>query len=165
MKPFKLSIIGLLFATSVSADVNELSQAELRDAIADNRAIPTRSLVAGVERFTGGEVLDIRAFLDGAEVVYRILYRGEDGAVDTILVNGGNGRAVSADSDVALAIAGYVGANPGNGNGNAFGLSNQNGVGNGRNNGNNGRGNDNRGGNGNGNGGGNGNGNGNGRNK
>ena len=151
MKPLIITIFGAFLATSAYADVQELSRSELRAAIAEERAIPTRSLVAGVENYTGGEVIDVRAFIDGTDLIYRILYRGDDDVVGTLLVDGKTGRAVGSASDVGQAIAEYVGANPGQGN--AFGLANgPNGVGNGRNNGNNGRGNNNSGGNGNGNG-------------
>ena len=155
MKPLYIAIAGAFCSTFAFADVAELSQAQLRAAIAEDRAIPTRSLVSGVENFTGGEVVDIRAFIEGTDLIYRILYRGEDGAVEMILVDGQTGRAVGSASEAGQAIAEYVSANPGQGN--AFGRS---GLGNGQNNGNNGRGNNNRGGNGNGNSGGNGNGNG-----
>lgn len=146
MKPLVIAISAILFATSAVADVSELSQSELRAAVAADRAIPTRSLVAGVESFTGGQVVDIRAFLEDQQtLIYRILYRGPNGEVEMLLVDGGTGRQVASASDVGQAIAAYVGANPGNGN--AFGRDNNrgNGLGNGRNNGNNGR-NDNRGG-------------------
>ena len=149
MKPLVIAISAILLATSASADVTELSQSDLRAAIAADRAIPTRSLVSGVENFTGGEVLDIRAFIEGQETfIYRILYRGPDGDVQMLLVDGGTGRQVASASSVGQSIAAFVGANPGNGqgNGNAFGRANRgNGLGNGRNNGNNG-GNNNRGG-------------------
>lgn len=156
MKPLVLAISAMLFAAPAVADVAELSQSELRAAVAADRAIATRSLVAGVESFTGGQVVDIRAFLEDQEtLIYRILYRGPNGEVEMLLVDGGTGRQVASASDVGQAIAAYVGANPGNGNGNAFGHGNNrgNGLGNGRNNGNNGR-NDNRGGGGSSNGGG-----------
>lgn len=142
MKPLVIAISAILFATSAVADVSELSQSELRAAVAADLAIPTRSLVAGVESFTGGQVVDIRAFLEDQQtLIFRILYRGPNGEVEMLLVDGGTGRQVASASDVGQAIAAYVGANPGKRN--AFG---RNGLGNGRNNGNNGR-NDNRGGN------------------
>ena len=148
MKSLIIAIVGILLASSAAADVSELSQAELRSAVAENRAIPSRSLVAGVENYTGGEVVDIRAFIEGTELIYRILYRGGDGAVGMLLIDGGTGRAVGSASEVGQAIAAYVGANPGRGN--AFGRNNnngnRNGIGNGRNNSNNGSSNSNRGG-------------------
>jgi hypothetical protein len=155
-----------MVSSAAFAEVTELSQAELRAAVAEDRGLSTRALVRGVENFTGGEVVDIRAFMDGSNLVYRILYVGTGGEIETILVDGASGRVVTASSEVAQSIAAYVRVNPGVGKGNAFGLSNQgNGVGNA--NANAGRGNNNRGGNGRGGGNGNGNsgGNGNGRNR
>jgi hypothetical protein len=168
MKLLSTTLLGLLVATSVFAQVSELSQAELRAAVAEERGIATRTLVRGVEHFTGGEVVDIRAFRDGSMLVYRILYVGTGGEIETILVDGATGRAVPETSAVGRTITQYVSANPGVGNGNAFGQSRH---GSGAMNANAGAGNNTRGGNGrgggngNGNSGGNGGGNGNGRNR
>ena len=161
MKRYAFALMVALTTTSAQAEVRELSQAELRAAVAEERAIPTRNLVRGVEQFTGGDVLDIRAFLTDENVTYRILYRAESGAIDTIMVNGATGRQVNPNSIVGQTVLAVAGSNPGNGNGNAFGVGNSNGdngVGNNNGSGNNRNGNRNGRGNGSG-----GNGNGNGR--
>lgn len=81
------------------AEIAELSQAELRRAVADSGAISTRRLIAGVEDYTGGTVVDIRAFDVDGVVIYRIIVRLDDGQVSALMVDGTTGRAVSADSD------------------------------------------------------------------
>lgn len=156
-----ITIIAILISVLpglAMADIKELSQAELRAAVAERGAISTRSLISGVEDFTGGSVLDIRAFDVDGVVTYRIVVSQDDGQVSTLMVDGATGRAVSATSavgkQVVLLSAATEGtpqlSNNGNGRGNA------NGRGNGRGNGNSG---------GNGNGGGNGGGGGGGKNK
>lgn len=144
MKFLSICVFGLIVSTSAFAEVSELSQAELRAAVAQERGISTRALVRGVENYTGGEVVDMRAFMDGTTLVYRILYVGTGGGIETILVDGATGREVTASSAVGQSIAQFISANPGGGNGNAFGRSSQ---GNSAANANAGRGNNNSGGN------------------
>ncbi|WP_439153821.1 PepSY domain-containing protein [Yoonia sp.] len=81
------------------AEIAEMSQAELRRAVAESGAISTRRLIAGVEDYTGGVVVDIRAFNVDGVVVYRIVVRQDDGQISTLMVDGNTGRAVSANSD------------------------------------------------------------------
>jgi len=112
MKTGTLLLLTLLWANTATAEVRELSQADLRLAVAENRAIRTRSLIAGVERFTGGDILDIRAFADGDSVTYRVLYRDGNGAIATLMVDGDTGRAVNPNSEEGQSVLNFASANP-----------------------------------------------------
>jgi hypothetical protein len=112
MKAGTLLLLTLLWANTVTAEVRELSQADLRLAVAENRAIRSIALIAGVERFTGGDILDIRAFAQGNAVTYRILYRDEAGAIATLMVDGETGRAANPGSDEGRSVLSFANANP-----------------------------------------------------
>lgn len=155
MRILSIAYVLATLPMTLAAEVSEMSQAELRSAISESRAIPTRSLIGGVENYTGGEVVDIRAFVSDGAVLYRILYRDTDSQIRSLLVDGASGRAVNPASGVGQEVVSYVNTNPGNGlalgrQGGNNGQANSRGRDN-----NNGRGNSggsNRGGNGNGNG-------------
>lgn len=125
-----------------------MSQAELRAAVAANGAIPTRRLISGVEDFTGGSVVEIRAFEVDGLVTYRIIVRHDNGQVGTIMVDASSGRQVSADSETGRQIALLATAssgtpqisNSGRGNNNNNGRGSSDGRGNGRDNSGNGNG-------------------------
>lgn len=107
--------LGLAPAVA-SAEVVEMTQAELRHAVEQDRAIPTRALIGRIEDFTGGQVVDIRAFLDGSEVVYRILYLDDGGALGTVLMDGSTGLPVAPDTRIGEAIGRFVETRPAQGN-------------------------------------------------
>jgi uncharacterized membrane protein YgcG len=112
MKAGTLLLLTLLWANTVTAEVRELSQADLRLAVAENRAIRSIALIAGVERFTGGDILDIPAFAQCNAVTYRILYRDDAGAIATLMVDGDTGRAVNLSSDKGQSVLSFASANP-----------------------------------------------------
>ena len=107
MKKFALFFVALLWANSAVADVSELSQADLRAAVAEDRAIQSRTLISSVERFTGGEVIDIRAFVLEGVVTYRILFRNAAGEIGTLMVDGSTGRAVNPNSELRSRAIGF----------------------------------------------------------
>ncbi|MFG5384771.1 hypothetical protein [Yoonia sp. R2-816] len=150
------------------ADIQELSQTELRSVVASSDVIATSRLINGVERYTGGQVVEVRAFLVDGILAYRALVRQPDGQLGTIMVDGSTGHAITPTSragrqvtELSRTPSAVTTAKESNGNGRntSSGLlnrGNSNGGGNG--NGNNGNGNGNGGGSGsgsNGNGGGN----------
>lgn len=147
MKIFAIFALSICAASAAMADMREMSQAELRGEVAANRAISTRNLIVGVENFTGGEVVEIRAFANDGIVIYRILFQKDDGSVDSVIVDGVSGTSVSPNSTVgqqvsslasASSAAGTVSINANN-QGRSTGVGNRN-NGN-RNNGNGGNGN------------------------
>lgn len=95
------------------AEIKEMSQAELRAAVADNEAIPTRRLISGVENFVGGNVVEIRAFEVDGQVTYRIIIRHDNGQVGRIIVDAGSGREMRAESEVGRQIASLATASSG----------------------------------------------------
>ncbi len=153
------------------ADIQELSQTELRSVVASSDVIATSRLINGVERYTGGQVVEVRAFLVDGILAYRALVRQPDGQLGTIMVDGSTGHAITPTSragrqvtELSRTPSAVTTAKESNGNGrntssgllNRGNSGNSNGGGNG--NGNNGNGNGNGGGSGsgsNGNGGGN----------
>ncbi len=112
MKAGNLFLLALLWTSPAAAEVRELSQADLRLAVAEDRAIRTRTLIAGVEKFTGGDVLDIRAFARDAAVTYRILYRDKVGEIATLMVDGATGRAINPSSDEGQSVLNYTSTTP-----------------------------------------------------
>jgi hypothetical protein len=104
--------VALLVAGQAMADLQELSQTELRNAVGESRAIRTHVLITGVERFTGGSVVDIRAFENNGAIIYRVLYRGDDKSIHTLMVDGETGRSVSPESDEGSAVLRFATANP-----------------------------------------------------
>lgn len=90
------------------ADVRELTRADLRQAIADDQAIASHRLIKGVEDYTGGSVVNVRAFeLDGA-VTYRILVKQDDGALGAIMLEGDSGRVVMPSTEVGISVSAYA---------------------------------------------------------
>lgn len=94
-----LTSLALLPASASLADARELSQSELRAVVSVRDAIPTRRLISGVEDDTGGEVVEMRAFMFEENLTYRVLFRMEDGHLGAILVDGETGHAVDDESD------------------------------------------------------------------
>lgn len=109
-----------------------MSQAELRRAVADQGAISTIRLISGVEDFTGGRVVDIRAFDVDAVVIYRIVVRHGDGKVSALMVDGFTGRAIDAQSAAGKQVGAISAASsgmaqlPGTANSNARNNANAN---------------------------------------
>lgn len=138
----KVLAFGLLSIPGfASAEIEELSQAELRSAVAGGGMISTRQLIAGVENFTGGNVVDIRAFGADSSVIYRVIVHNDDGQVSTLIVNGVTGHAISEASQLGRQIAQAAAANRGNSQiGNAGRSASARGRGNANNNGNGNRG-------------------------
>jgi len=93
-----LTSLALLPASASLADARELSQSELRAVVSVRDAIPTRRLISGVEDHTGGEVVEVRAFMFEEMLTYRVLFRMEDGHLGAILVDGETGHAVDDES-------------------------------------------------------------------
>ena len=135
-----LLIIFLCAAPAVaSAQVSELSQAALRSAVANDSVIGTRALILGVEKYTGGDVVDVRAFNVDGKITYRVLITYEDGRLGSLLVDAMRGTEVASTSSVGrqvLAVAessssqganfsgGATSNSGGNGNSNSGGNSN-----------------------------------------
>lgn len=138
MYPSVLALAFLVLPGVAAAEIKELSQADLRKAVSERGTISTRRLIAGVEDYSGGRVVDIRAFDVEGTVTYRILIRQDTGQIGTLMVDGQTGRAVQADSDIGRQIAAVSAAsegtpqlsNNGNASDNANGRSNANGRGN-----------------------------------
>ena len=145
-----LAVLLCLAPTVSSAQVRELSQAELRRAVAERVAYETQSLIRGVERFTGGIVIEVRAFGVDGSVIYRVLVRHDNGRLVPIMVNGATGYEVSsstpagrevmtvaASTNSTGAVRVSSGSNSGNSNsgnsnsGNSGGYGNSNSGGNG----------------------------------
>lgn len=135
------------------ADVRELSQAELRNAVSRDQTIATRHLISGVESFTGGDVVEIRAFVADNKVTYRIMVRQPRGQLGLLMVDGATGLQVFDSSALGQEIEAYASRTPnpttqlssnssipGVVANNAGGNLNGNGNGNGRGGGNNGNG-------------------------
>lgn len=111
-------MLASMWAMPAAAELRELSQSDLRNAVANRQALPSRSVMSGVENYTGGTVLEIRAFEDSGVVTYRVLFRDTAGAVGAIMIDGASGRAVQPSSSTGQSISGYVSqhaASPGNG--------------------------------------------------
>ncbi len=92
-----LALLFCLAPTILSAQVRELSQAELRSAVAERTAFATRSVIKGVENFTGGSAIEVRAFNVDGTVIYRVLVRHEDGRLASIMVDGATGYEATAE--------------------------------------------------------------------
>lgn len=89
---------SLFFGTQTAAEIHELSRAELRSAVQSDRAIGTRRMIAGIEDFTQGDVMEVRAYLVDNIVMYRAMYRDADGTMRSLIVDATNGHAVSENS-------------------------------------------------------------------
>jgi uncharacterized membrane protein YkoI len=153
-------------ASQTAADVRELSQSDLRQAVAERTAIGSLVLISNVEDVAGGEVVNIRAFEIDEAIVYRVLVRLDDGQLGAVTLDGASGQPLLPTSDLGTQIATFARAtsqsavalsgdvsqgNSGNGNAGGNGNGNAGGNGNGNSGGNgNGNGNGNSGGNGNG---------------
>lgn len=143
MKTCAHALLLLMFLAPAGAwaDAVELNQSELRAAVADRGAISTRRLIAGVEDFTSGDVVDIRAFEVDGVVTYRIVVQLDNGQVSILMVDATTGRAVSVESDVGRQVASVAAES----NGNPQFTNNRNANANGRRNRNGDRGNNGRG--------------------
>ncbi|WP_131802269.1 hypothetical protein [Yoonia tamlensis] len=159
-----LATLVCLAPVAAHAQIVELSQSDLRAAIANDSVIPTRQMIAGVENFTGGDVMDVRVFLVDGTITYRILVSYGDGQLGSILVDGVRGTQIAQSSNIGSQVmaAAASGRNPNSVNANNGNNGNNGNGNNGNGNGNSGNGNN---GNGNGNSGNGNNGNGNGNNK
>ena len=94
-----LTSLALLPAFASLADARELSQSELRAVVSARDAIPTRRLISGVEDHTGGDVVEVRAFMFEETLTYRVMFRMGDGHLAAILVDGETGHAIEDESD------------------------------------------------------------------
>ncbi|PUB17295.1 hypothetical protein [Yoonia sediminilitoris] len=117
--PRALMVIRLICLSSfwtlpaaADADDRELSQRELRTAVASNSAIETRRLISGVEDYTGGDVVEIRAFLIDSVVTYSVLVRHKDGHIGSVMIDGQTGRAVTPDSQAGQQVRSLVASAP-----------------------------------------------------
>ncbi|MGJ8622852.1 MAG: PepSY domain-containing protein [Yoonia sp.] len=110
-------VSAVTFAAQAHADARELSQHELRAAVSEGRAVRTQALITGVERYTGGEALEVRAFLEDQGVIYRVLYRTESGSVATLMVDASTGRSVSPSSTRGQSVESYAASHPEGGGG------------------------------------------------
>lgn len=102
------SIAALIVPHIGHADVRELTSAQLRTAIADDRAIASYRLIEGVERYTGGTVVDVRVFDVGGDVTYRILVRNDQSGLDAILVEGNSGQVIMPSTNVAQQVSAFA---------------------------------------------------------
>jgi len=109
-----IAFFSVFFATQSAAEIHEMSSAELRLAVLDDRAIGTRRLIAGIENFTQGDVMEVRAFLVDNVVMYRAMYRGSDGTVRSLIVDATNGHAVSENSSHGAQVASLARQNSSN---------------------------------------------------
>jgi hypothetical protein len=100
-----ICLAGLAAATAAaaSADVRELSGAELRDSVAAGQSRPLGPIVEMVGRQVEGEFVDARAY-DADGIYYRILIRTPDGKLASVIVDARTGGFVSARSAVAQDI-------------------------------------------------------------
>ena len=109
MRSILFYIAAALSGVSAShADVRELSQSELRAAIASDRAIASYRLINGVEDYTGGSVMDMRAFDVDGIVTYRILIREVDGGLGAIMIDANSGRVVMPSTQVGRTVSDYA---------------------------------------------------------
>lgn len=103
--------ITVVLATchAAHAEVRELTQAGLRTAIVDNRAIPSFELINAVEVHTGEPVVHVRAFDVSGAVIYRVLIKQKGGALGAILLDGESGHVVLPSTRVGQKIAEFAG--------------------------------------------------------
>jgi hypothetical protein len=126
-----LAALAALVAAAASADVRELSGAELRESVATGQSRPLGPIVEMVGRQVEGEFIDARAY-ESDGIYYRILLRTPDGKLASVIVDARTGGFVSARSGIAQEIVAAArsqtilsifytsgGGNSGGGNGNS----------------------------------------------
>ena len=101
------SMILVFSATFVAwpafADVKEVSQSDLRDAVATSRALPFASLLDDVTDRMGGKLIEVRAFED-ERIYYRVLVIDRNGRVFSAVLDATNGNFISINSQQAQAV-------------------------------------------------------------
>ncbi len=96
--------IGACLSTA-SAQPLELSQAQLRQLVAQQQIVGAEAIVANTAGAVDGNVMDIRGFLKDGRMTYRVLLQGHDGAVVEIMMDGQSGQRLSHQSDLGQAIS------------------------------------------------------------
>lgn len=103
------TVIPLFATVSVAhADIQELTNAELRHAISDDRAIASYHLIASAQDHIGGAVLDVRAFEIRGTVVYRILVQQDDGALCAVMLDGTSGEIIAPSTQIGRKVADFA---------------------------------------------------------
>ena len=139
-----IATLSLSLTGPVNAETRELTQSELRSAVASGKMISFKGVIKGVAKMTGGQPVDARAFESGG-VYYRVLVKKDTGRIVGIIVDAESGAVVSNKSEVGIQISAIatsvsasitnmgkgVGLGKGSGNGNSGGNSGGNGGGNG----------------------------------
>ncbi len=113
----------LLFASCLAfapigalADIAELSQAQMRQLVAQEQVLSAATIAAEVVSDFGGEVVDIRGFLSDGRMTYRVLLQRDDGWVIELLYNGPDGRRVSHRSAMGKAVSSEASTTSGSAN-------------------------------------------------
>lgn len=98
----------VLFGAPVpaSAELHALSQAELRAAVSEERALAAKSIIGKLPGLEKQDVLDLRVFEVADALVYRIVHRGEGDHVSSTMINAMTGEEITPNSLLGRAIWG-----------------------------------------------------------
>ena len=91
---------------SAFAELHALSQADLRVAVSEERALGGKAIIAQMSEVETHDVLDLRVFEVADALVYRIIYRGAGDDVSSAMINAMTGEEITAFSPLGLAIWG-----------------------------------------------------------